>query len=135
MDDELARIREKKIQEMQARLAAQSSGKVLFLDQGNFQALLHAHRALVVDFWAEWCGPCRMVGPVVEELAREYAGKVSFAKCNTDDNPLLSGSFTISAIPTLLFFSNGALVDRVTGAYPKDALKKVVERAFGPFPS
>ena len=90
---------------------------------------------VLVDFWAEWCGPCRMVGPVVEELAMEYAGKVSFAKCNTDDNPLLSGSFTISAIPTLLFFRNGALVERVTGAYPKDALKKVVERAFGPFPS
>ena len=135
MDEELARIREKKIQEMQERQKAISSGKVHYLDQGNFQALLHAHHALVVDFWAEWCGPCRMVAPVVEELAREYAGKVSFAKCNTDDNPLLAGTYNISAIPTLLFFGNGKLVDRITGAYPKDALKRAVERAFGSFPA
>ena len=132
MDDELGKIRQRKLVEMQERIRAQSEGKVLPLDQGNFNALLHAHPALVVDFWAEWCGPCRMVGPVVEELAREYAGRVTFAKCNTDDNPVLSGQFTISAIPTLLFFLQGNLVDRVTGAYPKEALKKRVETAFGP---
>ncbi len=131
MDDELAKIREKKLMEMQERIKAQSEGKVLHLDQANFPALLNAHRALVVDFWAEWCGPCRMVGPVVEEMALEYAGHVTFAKCNTDDNPALSGQFAISAIPTLLFFLQGKLIDRVTGAYPKDALKKRVETAFG----
>jgi thioredoxin 1 len=132
MDDELGKIRQRKLMEMQERIKAQSEGKVLLLDQGNFTALLHAHPALVVDFWAEWCGPCRMVGPVVEELAREYAGCVTFAKCNTDDSPALSGQFTISAIPTLLFFLKGQLIDRVTGAYPKEALKKRVETAFGP---
>ncbi len=132
MDDELGKIRQRKLVEMQERIRAQSEGKVLLLDQGNFTALLHAHPALVVDFWAEWCGPCRMVGPVVEELAREYAGRVTFAKCNTDDNRVLSGQFTISAIPTLLFFLQGNLVDRVTGAYPKESLKKRVETAFGP---
>jgi thioredoxin 1 len=73
-----------------------------------------------------------MVGPVVEELAREYAGSVTFSKCNTDDNPALSGQYAISAIPTLLFFQKGKLVDRVTGAYPKEALKKRVETVFGP---
>jgi thioredoxin 1 len=131
MDDELAAIRQRKLLEMQERIKAHSGGKVLLLDQGNFIALLNAHPALVVDFWAEWCGPCRMVGPVVEELALEHAGHVTFAKCNTDDNPLLSGQFAISAIPTLLFFLKGKLVDRVTGAYPKEALKKRVETVFG----
>ncbi len=132
MDDELGKIRQKKLIEMQERIKTQSEGKVLPLDQGNFTALLHAHPALVVDFWAEWCGPCRIVGPVIEELAREFAGHVTFAKCNTDDNPILSRQFTISAIPTLLFFLQGKLVDRVTGAYPKEALKKRVETAFVP---
>jgi thioredoxin 1 len=132
MDEELEKIRQKKLNELQERIKVQSEGKVLHLDQGNFTALLHAHPALVVDFWAEWCGPCRMVGPVVEELAREYAGSVTFSKCNTDDNPALSGQYVISAIPTLLFFQKGKLVDRVTGAYPKEALKKRVETAFGP---
>ncbi|MEI6842329.1 MAG: thioredoxin [Methanomicrobiales archaeon] len=131
MDDELIKIRQKKLMEMQERIRVQSEGKVLHLDQGNFIELLYAHPALVVDFWAEWCGPCRSVGPVVEELAREYAGRVTFAKCNTDDNPAISGQFTISAIPTLIFFLRGKLVDRVTGAYPKEALKKRVETAFG----
>ena len=131
MDDELAKIRQKKLMEMQEQIKAQSEGKVLHLDQGNFITLLHAHPALVVDFWAEWCGPCRMVGPVVEELALEYAGRVTFAKCNTDDNHTLSNQFTISAIPTILFFRQGKLIDRVTGAYPKEALKKRVETAFG----
>jgi thioredoxin 1 len=132
MDDELETIRQRRLMEMQELIKAKSEGKVLHLDQSNFTTLLHAHPALVVDFWAEWCGPCRMVGPVVEELAREHGGQVTFAKCNTDDNPGLSGQFSISAIPTLLFFLNGKLIDRVTGAYPKDALKKRVETAFGP---
>jgi thioredoxin 1 len=131
MDEELAKIRQRKLNEMQERIKTQSGGKVLHLDQASFLALLNAHPALVVDFWAEWCGPCRMVGPVVEELAMEYAGHVTFAKCNTDDNPNLSGQFAISAIPTLLFFLHGKLIDRVTGAYPKEALKKRVETAFG----
>jgi len=132
MDEELEKIRQKKLVDMQERIKAQSEGKVLHLEQGNFTALVHAHQALVVDFWAEWCGPCRMVGPVIEELALEYASRVTFAKCNTDDNPALSNQFTISAIPTLLFFLRGRLVDRVTGAYPKEALKKRIETAYGP---
>jgi len=133
MDDELEKLRQRRLAEIQGRIKAKSEGKVLYIDQGNFTTLIHAHPALVVDFWAEWCGPCRMVGPVVEELALEYAGWVTFAKCNTDDNPALSGQFAISAIPTLLFFRNGLLADRVTGAYPKEALKMRVENVFGPF--
>ncbi|MDE2490659.1 MAG: thioredoxin [Elusimicrobia bacterium] len=81
----------------------------------------------VVDFWAPWCGPCRMLAPVVEELAEEYAGRVKVAKMNTDENPGVATALGISAIPTLLFFKDGKLVDRAMGAAPKAALKRRIE--------
>jgi thioredoxin 1 len=130
-DDELARIRGKKLKEMEAKMKENAEGKVLHLEQSNFSAIASEHPALVIDFWAEWCGPCRMVGPVVEELSREFAGKVTFAKCNTDDNAMLANQFGISAIPTLLFFRDGKLADRVIGAYPKEALRTKITHAFG----
>ena len=86
---------------------------------------------VLVDFWARWCGPCRMVGPIIEELSHEFAGIVAFGKCNTDLNPRLATQYGISAIPTVLFFAGGRMVDRVIGAYPKDALRSRVTRAFG----
>jgi thioredoxin 1 len=130
-DDELARIRERKLKEMEAKMKENAEGKVLHLEQANFSAIAGEHPALVIDFWAEWCGPCRMVGPVVEELAREFAGRVTFAKCNTDDNAMLANQFGISAIPTLLLFRDGRLADRVIGAYPKEALKTKIIQVFG----
>jgi thioredoxin 1 len=130
-DDGLRKIREKRLKEMEAKMKEKKEGHVLLLDQENFSILVKGHHALVVDFWAEWCGPCRMVTPVVEMLAGEFAGRVTFAKCNTDDNPMLSGQFGISAIPTLLFFLDGKLIDRAIGAYPKDALKAKIVKAFG----
>jgi thioredoxin 1 len=130
-DDELARIRERKLKEMEAKMKENAEGKVLHLEQANFSAIAGEHPALVIDFWAEWCGPCRMVGPVVEELAREFAGRVTFAKCNTDDNAMLANQFGISAIPTLLLFRDGRLADRVIGAYPKEALRTKIIQVFG----
>ena len=130
-DDELARIREKKFKEMEAKMKENTQGKVLHLEQADFSAMAAENPALVIDFWAEWCGPCRMVGPVVEELSHEFAGKVTFAKCNTDDNAMLANQFGISAIPTLLFFRDGRLADRVIGAYPKDALRTKIVQVFG----
>jgi len=81
----------------------------------------------VVDFWAPWCGPCRMVGPVIEELAEEYEGKVRFAKLNVDDSPVTAGAFGIRSIPTIGFFRDGEPVGGVVGAYPKEALQQVIE--------
>ena len=81
----------------------------------------------VVDFWAPWCGPCRMVAPVIEELAEEYGGKVRFAKVNVDDSPETAGAFGIRSIPTIGFFRDGEPVGGVVGAYPKEALQQVID--------
>ena len=82
----------------------------------------------VVDFWAPWCGPCRMVGPVIEELAEEYDGEVRFAKLNVDENPQVAGAFGIRSIPTIGFFKDGEHLGVVVGAYPKEALQDVIEQ-------
>jgi thioredoxin 1 len=83
----------------------------------------------VVDFWAPWCGPCRLVGPIIEQLAEEYAGDVRFAKLNVDEAPAISQTFGIRSIPTIGFFRDGVAVGGVVGAYPKDALKEAIEKA------
>jgi len=136
-DDELRLIREKKLRELEARFSSQKergqqhAGRVLVVDESTFSPLLAEHPRLVVDFWAEWCGPCRMVAPIIEELASAMAGQVTFGKCNTDHNPRLAARFGISAIPTLLLFRKGALADRIIGAYPKDQLRARILQVFG----
>ena len=138
MDDELRRIREKKMKDMMESLvpskketSPSQKPRVLYVDERNFQQMLSEHPAMVIDFWAEWCGPCRMVSPIVERLAAEFAGTITFGKCNTDQNPRIAIQFSISAIPTLLFFSHGSLVHRVIGAYPEEALRSQILRTFG----
>ena len=99
------------------------------LTDATFDEEIAKHEGVtVVDFWAPWCGPCRMVGPVIEELSEEYEGEVHFAKLNVDDNQNVAGSFGIRSIPTIGFFKNGEAVGAVVGAYPKAALKQVIEQ-------
>jgi len=85
------------------------------------------YQTIVIDCWAPWCGPCRMVGPVIEDLAKEMQGTIVFGKLNVDENPQTSAKHQIMSIPTMLVFKNGELVDRLVGALPKDALKAKLE--------
>jgi thioredoxin 1 len=86
-----------------------------------------ANGLVLVDFWAVWCGPCQMIAPIVEELAIEYDGKLKVVKLNTDENPDIAGKYGIMSIPTLLFFRNGQLIEKVVGAVPKRLLKEAVD--------
>lgn len=98
-----------------------------FTDHNFNEKVIKSDKPVLVDFWAAWCGPCRMVGPVVDELAKEYAGKAEIGKVDVDNNQDISVEFGIRNIPTLLFFKNGEVVDKVVGVVPKEQLKEKLE--------
>lgn len=110
------------------KIALPIGGPVEVSDGDFDQTVLKSTLPVLVDFWAPWCGPCRMVGPIVEQLSHEYAGRVVVAKLNTDDNRGVAGKYKIMGIPTLMLFRNGEVVERITGAVPKSHLEDVLRK-------
>lgn len=100
---------------------------VTFSDQNFHQDVLGSQTPVLVDFWAPWCGPCKIVGPIVDELADEYQGKLKVGKLNVDDNQQTAGEYGVMSIPTLMIFKNGQPVKSIIGAQSKDALKRAVD--------
>ena len=101
--------------------------KAIEITDSNFEEVINSNQPVLVDFWAEWCGPCKMIGPVVEELAGDYEGKAVIGKVNVDENPNVSAKFGIRSIPTLLVFKGGEIVDKQVGAVPKGVLSQKLD--------
>jgi thioredoxin 1 len=132
-ENELAKIRAQKIQKILngSNEQAQIAKEPIILTDGNFAKEVSANKLLVVDFWAPWCGPCRMVGPIIEALSAEYTGKAAFGKMNVDENQVVPSSFGIMSIPTIIIFNHGKEVERLVGAYPKAHIEAMIKRYLG----
>jgi len=135
-DPELEKIRKKKLQGMQRRVDSQDDQRKTWegpitVQDSNFDDLVHRYRLMVIDCWAPWCGPCRMVAPIIDELARDYTGRVFFGKLNVDENPQTSIRFGIMSIPTLLIMKKGSEIDRIIGAVPRDVIEAKLQKLLG----
>ena len=108
------------MRDLLAKADSDASSVPVALTDASFEDFVKNNPLAVVDCWAEWCGPCRMIGPVVEQLAKDFAGKVMFGKLNVDQNPATAARFGIMSIPTLLIVKDGTLVDSIVGAVPRD---------------
>lgn len=125
--DYQAILAEAKAREAEAEKLVDDPGHPLKVTDSNFREAVNKYPFLVVDCWAEWCGPCKMIGPIVEDLAAEQQGRMAFGKLNTEENVVVPAEFDIRSIPTLLVFKNGELADRIVGAMPKEALLAKLE--------
>jgi len=129
-DEELERIKQAKLQKMMKSAAPRKRGtafnKPVEMTDATFKEMIQNHPLVVVDCWAPWCGPCRMVAPIIEELSRDYVGRILFGKLDVDENRKVSMQYDIMSIPTLLVFKNGKLVDTIIGAMPKQTLEQKI---------
>jgi len=107
---------------------AESNGNIKQLTDANFEEVISGGKPVFIDFWAAWCGPCRMIAPIVEELAPSYEGKAVIAKMDVDANPTIPQRFGVTSIPTLMMFKGGQMVDRAVGAMPRNQLHQFIER-------
>lgn len=102
---------------------------VMDIEDGSFDSeVLQSDKPVMVDFWAPWCGPCKAIGPVVEELAGTFGDKIKFTKCNVDDNPVTPGKYGIKAIPTLILFKEGNVVEQITGMVARSKLEEAINK-------
>jgi len=135
-DDELRRIRMKKLKELVERQQKNHATEIvqnwpnspIVVSDSTFVQTIKKHPLVVIDCWAPWCGPCNMLAPVIEELARDYAGKIVFGKLNTEENRMSANYYNIMSIPTLLIFRNGTLVDQLVGAMARETLEPMITK-------
>jgi len=130
MNDDLDEIKKRKMEQLKKQylnrgnnMEENSLNTPINITDADIDENIRKYQTVAVDCWAPWCGPCRMVGPVIEDLAKEMQGKIVFGKLNVDENRATSAKYGIMSIPTLLVFKNGELVDRIIGAMPKEMLK------------
>ena len=132
-DEELEKTRQRKLRQPVKKAAEPIEKKVALnkpikVSHATFKDIIQNHPLVVVDCWAPWCGPCHMVAPVIEEMARDYAGKILFGKLNVDENREVATQYQIMSIPTLLVFKDGNLVDRIVGAMPRQMLEPKIAK-------
>jgi thioredoxin len=132
MDDELEEIRARKaasiVERIRERGRSPQSGTPVEVTDSDFESTIRSSRLVAIDCWAAWCYPCRLIAPIVDELAAKYGSAILFAKLNVDDNPATSMRYSIQSIPTLLIIKDGVEVDRIIGAVPKDQIEAVLKR-------
>jgi thioredoxin 1 len=126
--DELEAIRKQKVEEMVAKGSAEEMPEnPIKVTDSDFNETVNKYPMVLVDFWAQWCAPCRMIAPVIDQLAKDYAGKVVFAKVNVDENRMTPTQFNAMSIPTLVLLKDGKEVDRIIGAVPKEYLEALIK--------
>ncbi|MFQ6010960.1 MAG: thioredoxin [Nitrososphaerales archaeon] len=124
--DEIDQIKARKLKEMMDSSLRPMTDVPIVIDDGNFDSVLAEHPLVVVDCWANWCAPCKMIAPIIDELAKQYSGRIVFCKLDVDSNQLTPHKFQITGIPTLLVFRESKLVDRIVGVVPKHEIMRVV---------
>ncbi len=135
--DEVELIKQRKMSEMMQKMSSTSEkesawpGEPVPVNDGGFEAFVKKYSRVVIDCWAPWCGPCRMISPTIDALAKDMKGKVAFGKLNTDENFEVSQRYGISGIPTLLLFKDGKLVDKMVGAAPRPMVEQKIKRVLG----
>ena len=134
MSSDIEAIRQKKMDEMMQRAGSGGNGwpeTPVQVNDDAFESFVKKYPKVVVDCWAPWCGPCRMLSPTIDALSKEMKGEVAFGKLNTDDNYGTAGKFKIMSIPTLLFFKDGELVNKMVGAAPRALVEQEIRKTFG----
>ena len=132
--DELDEIKRKKMEKMMKDMnkptapSIELPDKPVIVTDATIDSMASAYPLFILDCWAEWCGPCRMIGPIIEQLAAEMKGQAVFGKLNVDQNMQTANKYRISAIPTLMIFKDGKLIDKLVGAYPKPALEAKLQK-------
>lgn len=121
---------EKLLEEKAKRLMQQPKPEVAHLDSKNFDTFVSSHKVAVIDFWAEWCAPCFILAPIIEELARDYP-QIGFGKVNSDENPDISSRYGVMSLPTVIFFKDGEPVDEVIGAVPREEIEIRIKNLLG----